>query len=240
MATLVDEVIEKLNKEIKKIFQEIKRINTVSGKPLSDSSEFYGTFKYTTTGNNLTHPMTLGLLTKILWSLKPVKYVGVDFRLNKKGVKFQPDLVALSDLNLGDPLLFIDYESPNSSDFRILNKNVKAYNAYCNEVWGKAGKRPPYIIITTLPDTRPKNTPVKWQLRYTASVNKNYKGEEPKKLMGDNPLKFWYGEYGYVLKKEEIKRSNIFFVNISNNTATHIKRFPQRHPKLKVFTGVET
>jgi hypothetical protein len=28
---------------------------------------FYDTFEYTTTGNNLTHPRTIGYITKVVW-----------------------------------------------------------------------------------------------------------------------------------------------------------------------------
>jgi hypothetical protein len=88
----------------------------------------------------------LGILTKILWTIKEVKHVAVDLRLNDKGGnKFQPDLVALADLDEPlQPLLFIDYESPNSSDIRIPHKDVAAYRAWSE----KEGCRAPYIIIT--------------------------------------------------------------------------------------------
>src|SRR6266851_9667831 len=84
-------------------------------------SDFYDSMKYTCTGNNLTHPITWGLLARFAWQeMKGVIHVGVDVHENAgEGKKFQPDVAAyggdLSDLT---PLFFIDCESPNSSDWR--------------------------------------------------------------------------------------------------------------------------
>ena len=51
-------------------------------------ASFFGTFEYTTTGNNLCHPLTIGVLTKLLWQFPEVTAVGVDVRFNRgKGIK---------------------------------------------------------------------------------------------------------------------------------------------------------
>ncbi len=106
---------------------------------------FYNSFKYTTTGNNLTHPWTIGLLSKILWRLDGITEVGIDVRINSRdGAKFQPDLVAYRERK---PVLLVDYESPNSSDARVPEKDVEPYLTW---VAGAAGPAE-YIIITTLP-----------------------------------------------------------------------------------------
>jgi len=88
-------------------------------------AEFCGTFQYTTTGKNLTHPVILGALTHHLRRLPGVRHVGVDVRFNRlsERVKFQPDLVAFSDDALEQPVLIVDYESPNSSDLRLIEKD---------------------------------------------------------------------------------------------------------------------
>ena len=108
---------------------------------------FYDSFEYTKTGKNLTHPWTIGLLSKILWNLGGVTEVGIDVRINRPdGAKFQPDLVAYRK---GDPVLLVDYESPNSSDARVPGKDVEPYLTW---VAGEEG-RAEYLIITTLPGT---------------------------------------------------------------------------------------
>src|SRR5262245_44783777 len=96
---------------------------------------FYDTFEYTKTGTNYVHPITWGILSRALSDINGVKYVAIDFRLNLRSdegrFKFQPDLVALSKVvsSKREPLeykLFLDYESPNSSDMRIPKKDVAA------------------------------------------------------------------------------------------------------------------
>src|SRR5260370_5633801 len=112
---------------------------------------FYESMTFTRTGHNLTHPITLGLLARFAWEeIEGVVHVGVDVRLNTgTGQKFQPDVVAFGDdiTNLS-PLLFMDYESPNSSDGRPLYKDVHPYLAWITE----KNSDVPYIVITTLPN----------------------------------------------------------------------------------------
>lgn len=77
--------------------------------------DFFSTFRYTTTGNNLTHPVTLGAIVHVARRLPGVVHLGIDVRFNLgDGTKFQPDVVGF-DEELG-PCLIVDYESPNSSD----------------------------------------------------------------------------------------------------------------------------
>jgi len=109
---------------------------------------FYDSMDYTCTGNNLTHPITWGLLTNfVLKEIKGVVHIGIDLHLNTgTGEKFQPDVVAYGGAitNL-TPLLFIDYESPNSSDGRLISKDIGPYLS-----WSERTKADvPYIVITT-------------------------------------------------------------------------------------------
>lgn len=162
---------------------------------------FYDSFEYTTTGKNLTHPVTLGFLVKILWGLSNVARIGIDVRLNVDGLKFYPDIVAFDDN--GEAVLLIDYESPNSSDMRVPAKDVKTYIEWCRV----SKKSPPYIIVTTLP-----NAPSpKWQLRYTTKLNKSIKGK--REAIRKNPFEFWQNVYSKKLAKTDLQ--NIYFLNIS-------------------------
>lgn len=172
--------------------------------------EFYGSFKYTKTGRNLTHPITLGLLSKILWQDTSIVQIGIDFRLNLNGTKFQPDVVVLDYRDSTfEPSLFIDYESPNSSDARIKKKDVDAYIE-----WIKHKKSDtPYFIITTLPN-RANN---EWELRYTSpgGCNQEFGGHlksECLSILHKNPFRFWYSYYSRDLKDTNLP--DIHFVNI--------------------------
>jgi hypothetical protein len=168
---------------------------------------FFGSFEFTQTGKNLTHPTTLGALSRVLWGLDGVAHVGVDVRLNLGGgVKFQPDLVAM-DAKL-NPVVAIDYESPNSSDARIPVKDVDAYLAWHRE----SGIDLPYVIVTTLPDCAASA----WELRYTAPgfYNVHFRGRGAD--ICRNPFRFWSQYYIDEFAKREVKY--IALLNINGNS----------------------
>jgi hypothetical protein len=172
---------------------------------------FYDTFEYTVTGKNKTHPRTIGLLCKILWDIKIVSAVYVDMRFNEDGgEKFQPDLTGFD--SYGNPIIFIDYESPNSSDARVLEKDIDSYKS-----WVTAKKsQVPYIIITTLPD---KDMP-EWEVRYTSKNGYNYLHRGKRREIRENPFRFWYSYYRKHMKGKDTR--NIFFANINGESVSMI------------------
>ena len=177
---------------------------------------FYDSFDYTTTGRNCTHPITLGLLAKVLWRLPGVRFVAIDFRLNDNGAKFQPDVVALAEIKPIDPLLFLDYESPNSCDRRIPAKDVDSY-----EQWSKNYKKSvPYFIVTTLPNKAVDD----WELRYTSAGGYNHNYAEKRKDIRGNPFVFWYREYEPCLGKNP----NIYFINMDGKRVYHVRSLGTR------------
>jgi hypothetical protein len=193
---LCREIIEELQKQIISFKEE----------------GFYDTFEYTVTGKNETHPRTIGILCKILWNIKTVSSVYVDMRFNEDGgEKFQPDLTGFDSYK--NSIIFIDYESPNSSDARVLEKDINSYKS-----WVTAKKsQVPYIIITTLPD---KYTP-EWQVRYTSKNGCNYGYGDKKREIRENPFRFWYLYYRKYMKGKDTR--NIFFANINGKSVNLIK-----------------
>jgi hypothetical protein len=172
---------------------------------------FYNSFEYTRRGNNLTHPWTIGLLSKILWSLDEITEVGVDERINRlDGAKFQPDLVAYREPKR---VLLVDYESPNSSDARVPKKDVKPY---LNWVAGEECQVE-YVIITTLPD---RLCPW-WELRYTSKGQCNHKFRGQRDKIRKNPFKFWYSEYRRTLQGKPL--GGLSFVNIDGRSVTPVR-----------------
>lgn len=170
---------------------------------------FYDTFDYTRDRNNLTHPVTLGILTTIILKDDSIFKLAIDLRLNKGNkIKFQPDIVALNkDLK---PLIFFDYESPNSCDCRIPTKDVESYLS-----WSENDKEIiPYFIITTLPDCESP----KWELRYKKKHNSIFKNR--KDDICKNPFNFWYSHYKNALASKNISR--ISFINISKKIVKEI------------------
>ncbi len=171
---------------------------------------FYDTFKYTTTGNNLTHPRTLGYIVKAVLELDNAANLDIDLRINVDGKKFQPDILVRDKMN--KPILIVDYESPNSSDARIIPKDIISYIKWKTPI--------PYIIITTLP----KKSSPQWELLYTnkTGVNNHLYGldrktrTEIKDKIRKNPFDYWFDFYRNKLKDCGDKLDNIYFININS------------------------
>lgn len=169
--------------------------------------EFFGTFKFTQTGNNITHPVAWALIARLLWDYPDAVQVQIDPRLNLGGgCKFQPDVSALN--GDGQHLIFIDYESPNSSDARIPTKDADAFASYRKQ----SGSTAPYVVMTTLPDYESAD----WELRYTANgyYNERFKGCDCK--IRENPYRFWYEFYHSEFEPRDMRQ--IALVNISGCT----------------------
>lgn len=172
---------------------------------------FYGSFAFTQTGNNLTHPVTLGLLSRVLWTLPGIDLVAIDVRLNLgSGVKFQPDLVGY-DSKL-QPVVAVDYESPNSSDARIPVKDVDAFLAWRRQ----SGIDLPYIVITTLPDRAEPS----WELRWTAPSKWNEAFCGRRDELCRNPLLFWQAHYAEEFAKRAVQ--DIAMLNIDGTSVRRI------------------
>lgn len=167
---------------------------------------FYDTFEFAESPNNFVHPWTWARIIESFSKIDNVTAV-----LNDQKQDFRPDVIVIKngDFNFSSPLLFIDYESPSSSDARIPSKDVGKYiariekNIYLNKV--------PYIIITTLPK---KESP-KWKLKWAGKdgVNKHHKDAEDEILK--NPFDYWYSFYRSELKDYGDKLENIHFLNIN-------------------------
>jgi hypothetical protein len=173
---------------------------------------FYDSLRYTRTGNNLTHPITWGLLTDFVrQKIVGTTYIGIDVRLNTgSGTKFQPDIVAFGgEIAEPSPLLFIDYESPNSSDGRPISKDIVPYLAWCE----KTASSVPYIVITTLPNKKVEE----WS-KWDCVGNADY---QQLKL---NPYDYWYPWYKEEIGKRISQMTNVALLNING---TLVKReFP--------------
>ncbi len=153
---------------------------------------------------NRCHPVTLGLLFPILSNLPGVKHVGIDVHINLGGKKIQPDLVGFcEDLSLGKEkhLVYVDFESPNSSDERVFKKDVEPYK--------KSGSQTPYIIVTSLPD---KEAP-KWGLGYTNDGNWNCAHKNSRKDIKKNPFSYWSKVWRADMKGMDL--STVAFININ-------------------------
>lgn len=183
-------------------------------KSLSLPKGFFDSFEYTKTGNNLTHPVMMGVLARILSRKELFFAIDTHFNISKE-LKFQPDLVVLDHPKAETPLqprLFIDYESPNSSDARILTKDVESFLKWQDKTQTEA----PYIIITTLPKSPCKEDGNKdwkdWDVRYTSSGQYNAGMSANRNDIKAKPYDLWYAFYRKRLSG--ISLNNVYFVNI--------------------------
>jgi hypothetical protein len=169
---MIEKIANKLNVELERALTDL---------PIG----MHDSFKYTTTGNNLCHSVTIWLLGNVIASLPGVAYVGVDVRLNRgQGLKFQPDLVGFN--KSGQHVVYVDFESPNSSDARVPTKDIHPYLA-----WAKQDDAAPYVIVTSLPDHQAPE----WRLLWTSTGNNgpqyNYAHRNNANKIRENPLKYW-------------------------------------------------
>lgn len=188
-------------------------VQFLQGEIVSLPNGFFDTFNYTTTRNNLTHPLVLGLLTRFAWDVDGVSFVGLDVALNEgEGVKFKPDVIGYS--NMLQPLFIIDYESPNSSDYRIITKDVDGYITWRDYT----GRSIPFVIITTLPQVSSW-----WECRWVSKNCYNEQFKDKTIEWAANPWHFWHAIYNAEFANRAMQ--NIIWININGNIVSQV--FPE-------------
>ena len=142
----------------------------------------------------------MGFIVKAINSLYPDAIIEIEPHLSVNGPgkkkTWNPDILVLRNEK---ELFIIDYESPNSSDTRVPEKDVKQYTYSKLKI--------PYIIITTLP----KKPSPDWQLRYTSKGYWNEKHKGEKDEIRKSPYNYWYKFY----RKKCSGKENMFFLNIN-------------------------
>jgi hypothetical protein len=170
---------------------------------------FFDTFDFVRGRTNLCHPITVGLIARILAELPGIGYLGFDVRLNDGNRhKFQPDLVGYRDANgvrENQPIIFVDFESPNSSDARVPRYHLLQYLQWVRHL----DPRPPYVIVTCLPDA----TTPKWRLLYKSGRRHSWHKANVEKIRA-NPFRYWTSVWRDDLRKGEVNVQGIFFFNI--------------------------
>lgn len=207
---------------IKTVNDEIKYADFPDG--------FFNSWKYcnNTKNNQFCHPFMMGVLSKSLYKVDHIKYVGIDSRLqfsnnnsHEKG-KWQPDLVGFSAVPLGKqsyPKIIIDFESPNSSDMRVVARNLISYKNYCNI----SNSEVPYIIIVCLPT----QASLGWSIKYTKTGYNKLTGKDHKTLVRElkcnGPLNLWTGYWkNYLLGKENLL-NGVTILNVGNGRVETIR-----------------
>jgi len=155
--------------------------------------------------HNVLHSRFLGLLSTVGHELGYV--VDVERGLKpQKSRKFNPDLLFWRNHRI--KILF-EYESTNSSDYRIIDKDLANYRRAVNERLSDDIELPKYwIIITTLP-----NKSVSSWSRWRVSKN------DYTRLKG-NPRSFYMKQFlreFSKLDKTNLSESRLFLLNLNRN-----------------------
>jgi hypothetical protein len=166
----------------------------------------------------MTHPLVFGLLARFAWGIDGVSYVGLDVALNEGGVKFKPDLIGYTGSL--QPMFLLDYESPNSSDYRVICKDVNGYIAWRDHT----GSTAPYIVITTLPQETSW-----WECRWVSKGCYNQDFKDRRTEWAANPRQFWHSVYAPEFASRSM--SSIAVLNIDGKTVSQV--FPKVAAPLK-------
>jgi hypothetical protein len=138
-----------------------------------------------------------------------------------KEPRWRPDVRLLSAE--GQLLGVVEYESLNSSDDRVISKDVYGY-----EGWVASLENPiPLLIITTLPDASAPDYRLLWTgcNRTEGYSNHNVDhGNQVAEIRG-NPFRYWYAYYRRWLE-HRIKSLPIFFANFSGNELRLLDSWP--------------
>ena len=164
---------------------------------------FFDSFEFSELENGYNHPFTVEVITKVLRGSMGMKWFGLEYRGFKK--YFRPDITVFKRKNkkLFEPILIIDYESPNSSDARVIEKDILKYLKSME--LSSPNQYIPYWIITSLP-----NKPLDWKLKYTRKNYYNFGFSKDEDEIKNNPMDYWYDYY-----KNEIfgRKGEKFFTN---------------------------
>jgi len=180
---------------------------TIDAAKLPDG--FYDSFSFTQTGRNLCHPITMSMIGNSVAKINGVAHVGIDVRLNLRvGVKFQPDVVGFrEDLS---HVLYVDFESPNSCDTRIKDKDILPYIKWAS----KHNDAAYYVVVTSLPD---RSNPT-WQLRWVNERNEEHRGRRADIRV--NPLRYWSDVWRRSLTGHDLGR--VFVLNIDGKSVRRV------------------
>jgi hypothetical protein len=157
------------------------------------------------------HTLVMELLTEAALSLPaPVAYVSTEkeHRFPDQGRRklhggWEPDIVLWNAAE--NPLAFVEYESLNSSDERVFEKDVWKYSRWQpNPGIGRA----PLLIITTLKDGLHPG--------YKLEHGYNWRHKGNGAAIRENPFRYWYRVFRSKIYPE-VADLDITFANFSEN-----------------------
>jgi hypothetical protein len=162
---------------------------------------------------NETHSLIWGALSHSVYLAIGMKcVVAINRSLKSESMKrrFTPDISLWSHRRNSKLVGIVDYESTNSSDSRIIQRNFENYRRY---VQTSSNSNIPqfWIIITTLPSKKVSKTNwYSWDLRH-----KEISGDEYLKLL-ENPFEYWFTKFseGYSQLGDQLEKCPLYVANL--------------------------
>lgn len=170
-------MVQKVN-NIENIFlYELKKELEKLSKQGKLNKTYFNSFYHTNKKPGNCHEIVMDAIKKII---SPVIYFE-DEKICCENRNWRPDFIFFDGMTISK---IVDFESPNSSDDRVINKDFEQYKTFIQN----CGLEIPYIVITTLPDPE-KDGLIKWKLRREKEIQ--LYTDENKKKIKNNPKKFW-------------------------------------------------
>jgi hypothetical protein len=162
---------------------------------------------------NETHSLIWGALTHSVYSTLGTKYVvAINRSLKSESMKkrFTPDISLWNQRPNSKLVGAVDYESTNSSDSRIIRRNIENYRQH---VQTSSHSNIPefWIIITSLPSRKvSKSDWYSWDL-----IRKRMSEDEYLKLL-ENPFEYWFPKFseGYSQLREQLEKCPLYVANL--------------------------
>lgn len=137
-----------------------------------------------------------------------------------KAPRWRPDVI-LRESNSGDVTAIVEYESLNSSDARVLEKDVAGYEAWI----GLQRQTIPLLIVTTLPHFHASEYRLLYTNRKTSQYNADHAINDSE--VRKNPFRYWYAYYRLWLEPHLNTESlPVSLANFSGNQLTLFDTWP--------------
>lgn len=212
-----------IQEELDKIIQNIcKKIEELVAKNYF-SLDYIEKIKYRK--HNKLHSRMLGIIVSAAIELGYIVDIGRGIKPSN-GMKFNPDILFWKN---GKPMILIEYESTNSSDYRVIDKDLVNYRRSVETSFSL--ELPKFwIIITTLPNKKVTSWS-RWELLEWAKKFVELDKELPKQSkqhsfekilyykLKENPYSFYYEKFLSEFEKIDKRffyKSQLFLVNLNS------------------------
>ena len=181
------------------------------------TSELYTSYRFVYGPERCCHRTTIELIHAAARELPGVSRVTGNRTLNVgRSPRWKPDAV-LWDV-IGNPLCAVEFEYLNSSDQRIIDKDVSGYLSFIDVYRDHV----PLLIITSLPEAACPHYALKWTSLDCYNWAHVGKSEEVRR----NPFEYWYAHYRVQLG-DRLVDLPIYFANFRGHNLHLVDKWPE-------------